>query len=222
LAGSKGYSTSSEIKNIPGSFFINPPLASSVSLDTSDISDVTQCPKKSRNTELEYIGDVLSSVNILTEVLGSLFVNQDGTALDPHLFDKLENMNAYTQGKDHFGCQGYRRLLFDCVNECLETRRGTYFRAGYATWSKGVAALSRGIETEVCKEITNWKSMGEWVVDELVDKDMSTELGTWVDFRVEEYESGEEVEREILSSLLDEVIDDMMINHDDDKCKFVI
>ncbi|KAK3151384.1 hypothetical protein QOZ80_3AG0245170 [Eleusine coracana subsp. coracana] len=230
--GSKGYSSSSEFKNIPGNFFINPPSAdiegkttdsaSSASLDASDISDVTQCSKKSRTTELEYIGDVLSSVNLTTDDLGSLFVNQDGTALDSLLFEKLENMNAYTQGKDHLGSRGYRRLLFDCVNECLETRRLTYFRAGYAAWSKGVAALSRrGIETEVCKEITSWKSMGEWVEDELVDKDMSTGLGTWVDFRVEEFEGGQEVESEILSSLLDEVIGDMMVRRRQE-CKVVI
>lgn len=155
---------------------------------------------------------MLSSINLTTNELGSLFVNQDGTALDPLLFEKLENRNVYTQGKDHLVRQGYRRLLFDCVNECLETRRLTYFRAGYTAWNKGVAALSRrGIENEVCKEITSWKSMGEWVEDELVDKDMSTGLGTWVDFRVEEFEAGEEVESEILSSLLNEVIGDMIV-----------
>jgi hypothetical protein len=230
LTGSKGYSTSA-IKNVPGNFFINPPSvdteskatysASSASLDASDISDVTQCSKKSKNTDREYIGDVLSSVNLTIEDLGSLFVNQDGTTLNPLLFEELENMNVYTQGEDHLGHRGYRRLLFDCVNECLEVRRATYLRAGYAVWSKWVAALSKGIETEVCKEITSWKSMGEWVEDELVDKDLSIGLGTWVDFRVEEFETGEEVEREILSSLLDKVVGDMMIAKRRE-CKFVI
>ena len=119
--------------------------------------------------------------------------------------------------------RGYRRLLFDCVNECLEARRSTFFRAGYAAWSKGVAALSRGIETEVCNDITSWKSMGGWVEDELVDKDMSSGLGlgTWVDFRVEAFEAGEEVEGEILSSLLNEVIGDMVVRRRQE-CKFVI
>ena len=117
--------------------------------------------------------------------------------------------------------RGYRRLLFDCVNECLEARRSTFFRAGYAAWSKGVAALSRGIETEVCNDITSWKSMGGWVEDELVDKDMSSGLGTWVDFRVEAFEAGEEVESEILSSLLDEVIGGMVVRRPQE-CKFVI
>ncbi|KAL6644933.1 hypothetical protein ACP70R_016541 [Stipagrostis hirtigluma subsp. patula] len=231
LQGTKGYSSTSEVKNISGNFFINPPSvdieakttdsASSASIDTSDISDVTQCSKKSRNTELEYIGDVLSNVSLATDELGSLFVNQDGTALDPLLFERLENMNVYTQGKHPLGRRGYRRLLFDCVNECLETRRLTYFRAGYAAWSKGVSALSRGIETEVCNEITSWKGMGAWVEDELVDKDMSSGLGTWVDFRVEAFEAGEDVESEILSSLLDEVIGEMFVRRRQE-CKFVI
>ncbi|PUZ64394.1 hypothetical protein GQ55_3G140800 [Panicum hallii var. hallii] len=225
------YSSSSEVKTIPGNFLMNPPSvdieakttdsASSASVDTSDISDVTQCSKKSRHTELEYVEDVLSNVNLTTDELASLFVNQDGSALDPLLFEKVENMHVYTQGKEPLGRRGYRRLLFDCVNECLETRRGTYFRAGYAAWSKGVASLSRGVETEVCNEITSWKSMGEWVEDELVDKDMSSGLGTWVDFRVEAFEAGEEVESEILSSVLDEVIGDMAVRRPQEY-KFVI
>ncbi|CAL4914024.1 unnamed protein product [Urochloa decumbens] len=230
--GSKAaHSSSSEVKSISGNFLMNPlsvdieakttDSASSASLDTSDISDVTQCSKKSRHTELEYIEDVLSNVNLTTDELGSLFVDQDGSALDPLLFDKLENMHVYTLGKEPLGRRGYRRLLFDCVNECLETRRSTYFRAGYAAWSKGVAALSRVVETEVCNEITSWKSMGEWVEDELVDKDMSSGLGTWVDFRVEAFEAGEEVESDILSSLLDEVIGDMVVRRRQE-CKFVI
>lgn len=229
--GIKGYSSFSEAKLIPGNLLINPAAvdtkakttdsASSASVDTSDVSDVTHCSKRSRHTELEYVADVLSNVNLTADELGSLFINQDGSALDPLLFEKLENMHVFMQGKEPLRCRGYRRLLFDCVNECLETRRLTYFRAGYAAWSKGEAMLRRGIETEVCNEITSWKSMGEWVEDELVDKDMSSGLGTWVDFRVEEFEAGEEVESEILSSLLDEVIGDMVLRRWQE-CKFVI
>lgn len=230
-SGGKGYSSLFDVKNAQGNFLINPASvdieakttdsASSASVDTSDISDVTQCSKRSRHTELEYIADVLSNVNLTTDELGSLFVNQDISALDPLLFEKMENMHVYTQGKEPFCRRGYRRLLFDCVNECLETRRMTYFQAGYAAWSKGAATLSRGIEAEVCNEITSWKSMGDWMEDELVDKDMSSGLGTWVDFRVEEFEAGEEVESHILSSLLDEVIGDMVVRRRQE-CIFVI
>ena len=85
------YSSSSEVKTIPGNFLMNPPSvdieakttdsASSASVDTSDISDVTQCSKQSRQTELEYVEDVLSNVNLTTDELGSLFINQDRAAL---------------------------------------------------------------------------------------------------------------------------------------------
>ncbi|KAG8063699.1 hypothetical protein GUJ93_ZPchr0003g16687 [Zizania palustris] len=226
--GSKPYSSSSEVKTFPRNFLISQPTSSSLevsdtsaSIDASDISDITQCSKKSRNSELEYIGDVLGSVNLTKGGLGSLFINEDASALDTLLFDKLESLNIYTQGENHLDRQGYRRLLFDCVSECLEMRRLTYFRAGYAAWSKGMTAMSRGIETEVCNEIGGWKGMGDWVEDELVDKDMSSGLGTWVDFRVEAFEAGEEVEREILSSLLDEVIGDVFVRRQQE-CKFVI
>ena len=41
--------------------------ASSASVDASDISDVTKCSKQSRHTELEYVEDVLSNVNLTTD-----------------------------------------------------------------------------------------------------------------------------------------------------------
>ena len=40
--------------------------ASSASVDASDISDVTKCSKQ-RHTELEYVEDVLSNVNLTTD-----------------------------------------------------------------------------------------------------------------------------------------------------------
>ncbi|KAM0883475.1 hypothetical protein ACQ4PT_031619 [Festuca glaucescens] len=183
---------------------------------------VENIPRISISTE-EYIGYILSSVNHTKDELGPirkkkedelgpLFVNREGSALDPLLFDTLEEeMNTYTEWKGLMKDRVYRQLLFDCSNECLETRRLTYFREGYAAWSKGIIALSRGIETEVCDEISGWNGMGDLAVDELVEKDMSSGLGRWVDFRVEAFEVGKELEREILSSLLDEVISDVCV-----------
>ena len=43
----------------------------------------------------------------------------------------------------------------------------------------------------------------------LLENNMSSELGKWNDFCAEGLEVGEEVERDILSSLMDEVIDDI-------------
>jgi hypothetical protein len=169
-------------------------------------------PRKSIVTEEEYIGYILSSVNHTKDEPVPLFVNREGLDLDPLLFDTLEEeMNTFTEWKGLMNDRVYRRLLFDCVNESLEARRLTYFREGYAAWSEGIIDLSRGIETEVCDEISGWKGMGDLAVDELIEKDMSSGLGRWVDFRVEAFEVGKELEREILSSLLDEVISDVCV-----------
>ncbi|KAH0994390.1 hypothetical protein GBA52_018254 [Prunus armeniaca] len=50
--------------------------------------------------------------------------------------------------------------------------------------------------------------MAELHVDELVDKDMSTQRGRWLDFDIETFEEGLEIEKEILNSLVDELVSD--------------
>ena len=47
-------------------------------------------------------------------------------------------------------------------------------------------------------------------VDEIVEKDMGMGLGTWMDFRVEAFEAGTDLEGEILNSLINEVVCDIM------------
>jgi hypothetical protein len=50
--------------------------------------------------------------------------------------------------------------------------------------------------------------MGDMMVDELVDQDMSTRYGKWLDFSIEAFEEGLEIENGILTSLVDELVSD--------------
>ncbi|KAG8061639.1 hypothetical protein GUJ93_ZPchr0003g16928 [Zizania palustris] len=98
-----------------------------------------------------------------------------------------------------------RRLLFDCVNEILSVRCVYYFNAGYGSWFLGLAVLQKLTAEEIYAEMTGLKVAEEWMVDELVYKEMSSPLGSWVDFKIESYEAGSDIATDLLSSLLDEM-----------------
>jgi hypothetical protein len=59
---------------------------------------------------------------------------------------------------------------------------------------------------DVYKEILGLKGMRDSMVDELVDKDMSSQYGKWLDYEVDAYEFGEEVVDQIFNSLVDDVV----------------
>ncbi|XP_072998198.1 uncharacterized protein [Typha latifolia] len=170
-----------------------------------NISDMCQS-KRIMSEELEYIRDILSA----TDKLSSCIINQASTTLDPLLFDRLQiNRNRNKHENELADCCN-RRLLFDCVKECLDLKCCIYFQAGYKSWAKGMMMITgKDLAMEFWDVITGWKSMGEWMVDDLVDNEMSTQLGTWLDFRIEAFETGVDTAEEVLSSLIDEMLSDI-------------
>ncbi|KAH7666642.1 hypothetical protein IHE45_12G009500 [Dioscorea alata] len=153
---------------------------------------------------LDYVKDILFSTGSMFKDLGSCYVAHVGEALDPLLYEKLEIKRSKESRLK-------RKVLFDCVNECLDLKCGRYFRSGYRTWSQGVAVVGKDLAEELYQEISSWKSMGDWIVDELVDKDMSSHLGKWTDFEIESFEAGVDIEEQILSSLIDELATDSCV-----------
>ncbi|KAF3323823.1 hypothetical protein FCM35_KLT12554 [Carex littledalei] len=174
--------------------------------DTSKFFDITPVkqPKTISNPELDYISDILSNTELERKAL-------QGTQLDSPLFDKLERKRGRSKLENETLLSlADRKLLFDCVNECLDSRIDYHFKAGYEAWSKGTVAVRNGLHKRVYEEISGWKNMADWNVDEIVEKDMGTGLGTWMDFRVEAFEAGMDLEAEILNSLINEVVCDFM------------
>ncbi|MQL77627.1 hypothetical protein Taro_010036 [Colocasia esculenta] len=181
------------------------------SANEEQASGVSRAPTENPEQELEYIREVIRSVGIDFEGKGSGCMNY---SLDPLLFDMLENKKTGSRNrpedKNH---RAWRKVVFDCIGECLESKCSRYFKAGCQAWAKGIAVIGREDQfaNEVYKEISCWKSMGDWMVDELVDKDMSSHLGRWADFEVEAFEAGVEIEEEVISCLIDEVVADFIM-----------
>ncbi|KAK4338924.1 hypothetical protein RND71_040386 [Anisodus tanguticus] len=161
---------------------------------------------KSPNWELEYVKDILCNIE---SVFMDFAVGRSHEIINPHLLYQLERVN----GRGHDELKQRRKVVFDCVGECLDLRCREYVEGGYDTWSKGVLVVrnKERLAEEVYREISGWSGMGNCMVDELVDKDMSSYFGRWLDFEVEAFELGIQIEKRLLNSLIDEVVADILL-----------
>ncbi|KAK4425928.1 hypothetical protein Salat_1786800 [Sesamum alatum] len=158
--------------------------------------------------ELKYVNEMVSNIELMFKdyALGGAC-----EIINPHLFDQLESRKGHFNGCGLFA-RINRRLMFDCVNECLEMRCRRYLAGGSRLWGKGLAMVKRKekLAEDVHKEISSWSCMGDFMVDELVDNDMSSsQHGRWLDYEIEAFQLGIQIESRILDSLIDEVVTDI-------------
>lgn len=160
--------------------------------------------KGSSNRELEYVRDILKNTELMSE---DFTLGQTSKIVASNLFDQLDNQG---NGEEYFKLG--RKVLFDCVSECLDLRYSEILVGSCKSWAKWVTLSGRKVwlAEELYKEILGWKSMEDLMVDELVDKDMSTQYGRWLDFDKEAFEEGVEIEEGILASLVDELVSDIL------------
>lgn len=163
---------------------------------------------KSSKWELEYIKQILCNIEMMFNDF-SLGIAHE--VINPYLFDLLETQKG---GMDIDGDESKlgRKLIFDCVSECMDLRCTQYAGGGRIAWAKGVSMVRRKerLAEEVHREISGWRGMGNCMVDELVDKDMSSQHGRWSNFEVDEFTLGAEVEGQILNSLISELVVDIL------------
>ncbi|WOL18880.1 hypothetical protein Cni_G27677 [Canna indica] len=174
--------------------------------ETSIVGHANSCSQ-----ELTYVKEIIINTGFTFEDLIPCPVDHSFEILDPVLFDKLEETRtsaAYDEAEKKLWMR--RKMLFDSVNECLDTKCSRYFRAGYQSWSKGVTVVAKELAEELYKEISGWSSIGDWMVDELVNEDMNTHLGAWIHYDIEAFEAGVEIEGGVLNSLVDEVVADYL------------
>ncbi|GLT99041.1 hypothetical protein SLE2022_165090 [Rubroshorea leprosula] len=158
--------------------------------------------------ELEYVKLILCNVELM---FNNFALGRAREIISPHLLDQLENQKTGLRSNSEES-RLQRKVLFDCVSECLDLRCRRYIGGGCRMWAKGMAMLRRKewLAEEVYKEISQWRGMGDCMVDELVDKDMSSQYGKWQDFEVDAFLLGSEVEDQIFNALVDEVVADIL------------
>ncbi|KAL7080876.1 hypothetical protein ACP275_14G005600 [Erythranthe tilingii] len=151
--------------------------------------------------ELDYVKRILCNIEIMFK---DYALGRTREVISPRLFEKLESSQLSRTNQ---------RVLFDCVSECLDLRFRQYVNGGLQLYAKGLSVVRRKdrLAEEVYKEISSWSAVGDSMIDELVDKDMSSRYGKWLDFDIEGFEIGVQIESRILNSLMDEVLDDILV-----------
>ncbi|KAK1295499.1 hypothetical protein QJS10_CPA16g01620 [Acorus calamus] len=194
--------------------FSNESCNSSESWDNNTNENIVGLMRSPAEAELE-LSDSASSAHKETCVVGTNdqkldclkeLLSNAGLSLND-IFEHLERKRI------RCGERIRREVLLDCARECLDLKCSQYFNGGYKTWAKGVAVVGNEVllAEELYKEVSQWTTMGDWMVDELVDNDMSSRLGRWMDFETESFEAGVEIERGIFSWLIDEVVADILV-----------
>ncbi|KAI4349912.1 hypothetical protein L6164_010454 [Bauhinia variegata] len=166
--------------------------------------------KRSGNLELEYVKDVVNNAELMAE---DFVLGQTNKIVMQNLFDALESRGKVTENHGEEFSKLERKVLFDCVCECLELRCTQTFVGSCKAWPRWATSIQRKdwLAEDLYREMVGFKSTKEVTEDELVHKDMSSGYGRWVDFDIEAFEEGLEVEWDILSCLISELVSDVLL-----------
>lgn len=166
--------------------------------------------KKSSKWEVDYITEILNHSDLSVEDIVFGRINK---AITPNLYDQLENRRTGCDENSEEDFNLGRQVLFDYVGENMELKGERLLSGSCKSWSKWEMLFRRKgcLAEDLYREISSLTSMSELMVDELVDKDMSSWHGKWVDFETEAFEEGVEIEERILTSLVDELVADLLI-----------
>ncbi|KAK9079531.1 hypothetical protein SSX86_001203 [Deinandra increscens subsp. villosa] len=191
----KQNSTSVQAQEVIAASFSTNPSPMDVDTDLLDsASSITTVTK----WEPDYVNEVLANIETM---FVDFTIGKTRKVVNPRVFDRLEF------GKPSDDLTKLRReLMFNCVSECMETR--------CRVWAKGLASVRRPdrLAQEVYREISGWEDMKDSMVDELVDMDMSGhKYKKWLDFDVETLEIGVEIESRLIDSLINEIVDDILV-----------
>ncbi|KAF5748011.1 hypothetical protein HS088_TW05G00743 [Tripterygium wilfordii] len=137
----------------------------------------------------------------------------------PFLLDELEslayemwtNINwlpVFIETKE--GNNLFRGFLFDSVIEVLDSKYCRYFNSGFKSFARLPSYMNaEKLVRDVGEEIQRWESLVGMLPDELLDWDMSHSLGKWVDFDIEAFENGADIDWDILQILVEEIVVDL-------------
>ena len=173
---------------------------------TSSLIISAKDPMKPTTWELVYIQNILCNLDLMFK---KYITGQTNKIVNPNLFDYMERrQGGLKKGEDVLE----RKVLFDFVTEWLELKCESFVGGGFKLWAAGIATMKRKerLAEELYKEIQGWRRLGKSMVDELVDKDMSTKCGRWVEFEGDEFMVGVDIEGQILDSLVLEIVADIL------------
>nr|VDD26895.1 unnamed protein product [Brassica oleracea] len=176
-------------------------LRSSCSKGFSDCRQTTE----RLDWEVEYICEIIGSDQLMVKEFA---LGMDTDILPASLFKELEG-----RGEAAAAAKLKRKTLFDFVNKSLAVKCEQMFRGSCRgiLWREGILFEHRDwLAEELNREIHGLKKMREMMMDELVEKEMSSLEGSWLDFERETYEEGVDIEGEMVSTLVDDLVNELV------------
>jgi hypothetical protein len=121
------------------------------------------------------------------------------------------DLNCFVGCEDSKSRNMIKGFVFDCVMEYLESNCWQYFYTGFKAWMKlPLCVKAETLAQEVKREVNKWVCMVGMVPDEIIEWEMSHSLGKWNDFDIEAFEAGGDIDGDILHSLVEEVVQDLV------------
>lgn len=189
--------------------------------NSSTMHSIYSCELEHKDSKLRYYIVAISNARLLLESSSSFGSNwADDSSIDLFLHDMLEAMinasNISSKCSSGFAANkegsSLRRLHFDCMIECLDSKYGCLCSSGYRAWSILPLLLGKDmLVKEVEKEITGWTDLAGKILDELIEKDMNLSTGQWTEFKVEAFEICMQIEENVLQVLIDETVIDFCL-----------
>lgn len=137
--------------------------------------------------------------------------------IGPFLLDELEtlagamwiNFNSLPGFEESKEGNQLRRFLFDCVIECLDSKYGRYCNSGFKAWRRVPSHMNAEmLIRDIGEEVRRWINLAGMIPDEIIEWEMSHSLGKWTDFEIEAFETGAEIDWDILQTLVGEIVED--------------
>ncbi|OMP04736.1 hypothetical protein COLO4_09347 [Corchorus olitorius] len=194
---------------------------------TDIVNQISALLRVISNAGLGLSGDKLKHVKEAILKAELLFGNViphdlDGTddfLLGPFIYDEVESLSdamwvdftsliGFDQTKDS---NQLRAFLFDCAMECLDSKYSRFYNSGFRAWRSLPPSMnSRKLIRDVAGEIRRWTKLAGIIPDELIEWEMSYSLGKWTNFDIEAFETGVEMDWDILQNLVDEIVVDLV------------
>ncbi|KAL9261977.1 hypothetical protein AKJ16_DCAP17010 [Drosera capensis] len=190
----------------------------------NDISMVLQkadLATTSRLTEpkIDFMNGILQNLVVLFSDIGLSTVNRFMDFILGPFLDELETF-PITTWMYHalLGCEStkgdklFKGFLLDCVLECLDLRYGQFFNSGCEVWSRLLPLHmdSKLLVRAVNEEVMKCTGSAGKHADVIIELEMSTSLGKWTDFKIEEFEMGSEIGLDIVQTLVDEIVIELL------------
>ena len=170
-------------------------------------------------SKLTHVKEVILNAELLFG--NAALANSDGcrSFLGHFLVAELETLTCATWTKSDIfpgfedntkGRNQVTGFLFDSVIEYLDTKYCIHSDSGYKAWTR-LPWLMNGekLIKLVVEEIRRWADLAGRIPDEIIEWEMSHSLGKWTDFEIEGFETGAEIDSDILQILVDEIVVDL-------------